>query len=185
MVIRLARFNTYLFGAALLLALSGCATTSSKADKQAAAIRLHLEANRSDQDRSTTVAISRTATFMVSVDKIPFLSEAQLQTASLVDSHGGFSIRLQFDQRGTWLLEQYTAMNPGKHIAIAAQFDEKLSESRWLAAPKINHRIGDGAFTFSPDATRAEAETILRGLNNAAIKNGNQSKPKKDKTKSP
>ena len=43
----------------------------------------------------------------------------------------------------------------------------------------IAQRIPDGYFTFTPDATRAEAQRIVRGLNNVAAKLGNAPKSKK------
>jgi hypothetical protein len=45
-----------------------------------------------------------------------------------------------------------------------------LKDCRWLAAPVISHRIGDGVLVFTPDATREEAEEIALGLNNVAKK---------------
>ena len=89
-------------------------------------------------------------------------------------------LRLQFDRRGTWLLEQYSTANLGKHFAIFSQFpsppDAKLNQGRWLAAPRINQRIPDGVLTFAPDATREEAEQIVLGLNNVAkqLKKGSE-----------
>ena len=53
------------------------------------------------------------------------------------------------------------------------------TEARWLAAPRISQRIKDGVLVFTPDATREEAERIVRGLNNVAIKLGNKPKPAK------
>jgi len=184
MVIRLARFNTYLLAAALVALLAGCETTSSKREKQIAVLRLHVEVNRDAGDRSEPVTISRAARITLNVDKNPFLDEAFVAEARVVDSLGGFTLQIQFDHRGTLLLEQYSATNPGKHLAIAAQFGEKEKVTRWLAAPLVTHRISDGILNFTPDATRAEAEEIARGLNNVAIQNGNQKKPKdKDKAK--
>ena len=48
---------------------------------------------------------------------------------------GGFQMVIQLDTRGTRLLEQFSATNPGKHFAIAADFGEKMKQNRWLAAP--------------------------------------------------
>lgn len=183
MVIRLTRFNSYLLAAVLAAGLSGCETTKSKSEKQTAMIRVHIEVNRNEPGQTQTATISRTAPITLTVKKLPFLEEAQLTQATLVDAHGGFSLALQFDQRGTWLLEQYTAMNPGRHLVIAAQFGEELSETRWLAAPLITRRISNGLLTFAPDASREETEVIARGLNNVAIQSGNQPKPKKSKSK--
>ena len=77
---------------------------------------------------------------------------------------GGYSISVQFDKEGTWLLEQYTTGNKGKRVAIAAEF----GEMRWLGAPVMTQRIGNGLFVFAPDASREEAERIVGGLNNLA-----------------
>ena len=42
----------------------------------------------------------------------------------------------------------------------------EFGQARWLAAPMINKRISDGNYVFTPDATREEAERIVRGVNN-------------------
>jgi hypothetical protein len=39
-------------------------------------------------------------------------------------------------------------------------------DSAWLAAVLIRHRITDGIFRFTPDASRAEGLRIVRGLRN-------------------
>jgi hypothetical protein len=79
---------------------------------------------------------------------------------------GGFQVMIQFDRQGTWLLEQYSVAARGKRVAIFSQF----GEARWLAAPVLARRIADGLFVFTPDATRAEAERIVRGLVTVAKK---------------
>jgi hypothetical protein len=61
-------------------------------------------------------------------------------------------------------LDTVTTANKSKRIAILAIFPEK----RWIAAPLINQRNASGVLTFTPDATREEAERIVRGLNNVA-----------------
>ena len=80
------------------------------------------------------------------------------------------------ERRGKWLLEQKTTTNPGKHIAIFAEWGKKLKESRWLAAPVIPRRISNGVLTFTPDATREEMEQLVLGLNNLAAKMSEQDK---------
>jgi preprotein translocase subunit SecD len=102
----------------------------------------------------------------VNVEKEAFLNEGNVDQASVLDQDGVVLIKVQFDKRGSWLLENITASNPGKRIAIFSQF----SEGRWLAAPLISRRIGDGVLIFTPDANRPEAERIVRGLNNVAAK---------------
>ena len=44
----------------------------------------------------------------------------------------------------------------------------RFGELRWLAAPILQQRIRDGLLVFTPDATREEAERIVRGLKNVA-----------------
>lgn len=179
MLIRWRRFNINLTSTTLLLAfLTGCATLGAKSQKQIAALRVHLEVKADGTDRNTRVPIYRSNPIMINVEISPFLNEADVTQASLVDSLGGFQMVIQFDKRGTRLLEQFSATNPGKHFAIAAEFAEKTKQSRWLAAPIVVRRIPDGVLAFTPDTTRAEAEEIVRGLNNVAIQNGNQKKPK-------
>jgi len=106
------------------------------------------------------------------IQKEAILTQSDVKEAKVVDVVGGFAMRVQFDHRGTLLLEQYSSEHVGKHFAIFSQFaappDEKLNHGRWLAAPRITHRIGDGALVFTPDATREEAEQIALGLNNVA-----------------
>jgi preprotein translocase subunit SecD len=83
-----------------------------------------------------------------------------------IDEHGGFAIRIIFDEPGKFRLDNVTAANKGKRIVVMAQW----TEVRWLAAPKINRRISDGVFVFTPDASREEAERIVNGLNNVIKK---------------
>jgi len=66
------------------------------------------------------------------------------------------------------LLEQRSVDSRGQRFAIFCQFGPDLKESRWLAAPIVARRITDGVLVFTPDATRAEAEEIVLGLNNIA-----------------
>ncbi len=77
---------------------------------------------------------------------------------------GLFSIRLKFNWEGTAILDSFTSSNPGRRIAIMGDFGGK----RWLASPLIRQRISNGVLTFTPDATREEADKIVRGLNNVA-----------------
>ena len=161
------RFNTYLFLALCLALAGGCQTAESKGKKDLSTLRLHLEVNADGTDRNEQVPIYREKPVLVNVEKLPFISEKNVVAATLIDAHGGFAIQVQFDREGTWLLEQYSTVNRGRHIAIISQF----GETRWLAAPLIEHRIPNGLLTFTPDSTREEAERIVRGLNNVAREN--------------
>jgi hypothetical protein len=172
MKIRWFRFNIN-FALTLALvagALLGCKSTDP--DKKAVStLRLHMEGKANAMQTSETVSI-HDVPVVVLAD--PFITEANISKAKVIDTVGGFSISLQFDRRGTWMIEQYTADNPGKHIAIFAQWvtppEEKPNKGRWLAAPKFDTHLGNGQIVFTPDATREEADKIVRGLNNVAKK---------------
>ena len=162
MMIRVLRFNTY-----LLLALTvsaGCVSDPAKrkpGKEDEASLRLHLEVSPDGSDGNAPVSIGREHPFQLNIEKIAFLTEFQIEKASVVDALGGFSILIQFNKQGTSLLEMHTTANKGRHLAIAAEF----GEVRWLAAPLIKQRMADGVLVFTPDATRAEAERIVSGLN--------------------
>lgn len=166
MIIGRSRFNLYLAGLLVTFAC-GCHMTDEK-QKEIATLRVHVEATRDETDFSTTVPIYREKPVRVTVDKDAFLTEADVSEVKVVDDpSGGFSLHIQFDRRGTWLLEEKTTANPGKHFAIFSEFGpKKFKEGRWLGAPIIPHRIPNGLLIFTPDATREEAEEIARGLNN-------------------
>ncbi len=176
MMIHRNRFNLYLVAGCCLALVCGCQTTDSKS--QASVLRVHLEVNQDSSNRNRPVPIYRDQPVMVNVENEPFLTEANVKEARVIDVVGGFAIKIQFDRRGTWLLEQYTASNPGKHLAIFSQFasarNKKVTTGRWLAAPLITGRIANGVLTFTPDASRDEAYQIVLGLNNVARKNGEQ-----------
>lgn len=172
MKIALGPFNTYFVLALLLAPLVGPAAESGKKDderdqkKQASTLRLFLEVNPGMAERGQEVPLFRANPVKVSVEKAEFLNESNVGQANVLDEEGVVRIKIQFDKRGSWLLENITASNVGKRIAIFSQF----GETRWLAAPVISRRIGDGLLIFTPDANRAEAERIVRGLNNLAAK---------------
>jgi len=167
MLIRVLRFNTYLLTALALSA--GCQSDKSKnptkgSKNEEASLRLHLEVNPDGSDRNAPVSIGREHPFLLNIEKNAFVTEFQIENASVVDGLGGFSISIQFNKQGTFLLEMQTTANKGKHLAISAEF----GEMRWLAAPLITRNLADGLLVFTPDATRAEAERIVSGLNRLA-----------------
>ena len=171
MIIGRSRFNLYLL--LLLVAVAcGCKSTKDKEqdkkDKQFATLSIHIEAMADAKDFSIDVPVFRAKPMMVHVDKDPFLTEAQVSAARVVDDVGGFLLEIKFERRGSDLLEQYSTVYPGKHFAIFSRFGDKKTEGRWLAAPKITRRISNGILAFTPDATREEAEEIALGLNNVA-----------------
>jgi preprotein translocase subunit SecD len=173
MMIRPQRFNTYLLVmlAAAAVAVCGCQSTSAKMPKNLlSTLRLHVEASLDGTKASESVPVYREKPVWVNVEKVPFLTEANVSSASVVDGVGGYVLRIQFDHDGTVLLEECTAANRGRKMAIFSQFGKDIKDYRWLAAPMINHRITDGILVFTPDATREEAEEIALGLNNVAKK---------------
>lgn len=165
MLVRPARFNTIL--AVVLVVGFGVGCRSAEKDKKVASVlRLHLETNADGTESNIPVPIGRNKAFYVQVEKNPFLDEGHVQKATLVDDVGGYQVQLQFDRAGTWLLEQYTTANKGRRVAIFSVF----GDARWLGAPVIKQRIGDGKYAFTPDATREEAERLVKGLNKVANK---------------
>lgn len=170
MIIGRSRFNIYLLAALAVTLFCGCRTHSTDAQKQRATLRVHLEATADDASSSTQVPIYRASPVQLQVEKDPFLTEAQVKSAQVVNVLGGFDLRIQLNQEGTWLLQSYSASNPGKHYAIFCQFGEKSNKGRWLAAPMFSHLISDGVLQFTPDASHEEAEQIALGLNNMAKK---------------
>jgi len=161
MASRVVWFNSYLVLGAVLLSCLGCKALKKK---DATTLRLHQEVASDTSGRSSPVPIYRENPIFVNVEKDPFLTEGFVAKASVIDALGGFQIMIQFDRRGTWLLEQYTTAHRGKRIAIFSHFGVE----RWLGAPLTNKRIADGVLVFTPDANREEAERIVLGLNNVA-----------------
>ena len=156
----------------------GCASPEEKQakDEPISTLRIHLEVPSSTMDFSVRVPVNREPVIMATVDKEPFITEADVTEARLVEVAGGFDLQIQFDHHGSLLLEQYTTSNPGRRMAIFSQFGTHAGESRWLAAPAVMRRITSGILTFTPDATRAEVERIVLGLNNVAKQNKDRSK---------
>jgi preprotein translocase subunit SecD len=170
MIIGRCRFNVYLLIACAALLACGCRSTKTKEEKQkekqVSTLRLHMEVTASTDAFSVAVPIFREKPVMINVDKDPFLTEVNVEEANVVDVMGGFELQIKFDHEGAMLLENYTTANPGRHIAVFSLFGKTKEESRWLAAPAISKRISNGVLTFTPDATREEAEKIALGLNN-------------------
>jgi hypothetical protein len=171
MKIRWHRFNIYLAAAVALSLLCGCQTAEAKRKKLPATLRLYLEENPDRAKRTESVSVGG---IKLNVQNEPFLNEAFIKKAEILEVAGGFSIRVTFDRHGKWVLEQYTTSNRGRHLVMLSQWvpanQEKVNKGRWIAAPFIGTAIDNGIVDFTPDATREEADIIVLGLNNVARK---------------
>src|SRR4051812_23678181 len=117
MVIADKGFNTYFQLVIALMLLSGCQSPETKRKKQFSMLDIHVETNQTSSDRNRQVPISREHPFMVNIEKTPFLTQNAVQQAKVVEGVGGFALWIQFDRQGSWLLEQYSGGNVGKHFA--------------------------------------------------------------------
>ncbi len=173
MSVLLVRFNIIL---AILLLASGCATTEEKAKKadakkkakEGTMMSIHMETNLDGTRHTTSVPVYRAKPMLVPIETEPFLDPGYMLKAEIVtvDEHGGFAIKLYFDQTGSTRLANATTANKGRRLVVAARWDD----FRWLAAPRIMRPITDGTFIFTPDASREESERLVNGLNNVIKK---------------
>lgn len=125
-------------------------------------IRIHVEAKRELPERSLPAIVGRNSPLIFNVEKIPILNESHVENALLVDEPGGFMVRIRFNSMGAKLLESYSSAAAGRHLCVITDID---GEARWLAAPLVRQRIGDGMLSFTPDASREEMERLVLGLN--------------------
>ncbi len=184
MKIQAKSFNIYLL--LVTLALVGCASPSANKDKshtaatkegdkrkpkkEFATLRFHLETNLDGTQKTRSVPIYRANPIYVPIEELVFLDEGSVEKASVADFGGNYVIQLVFNRHGAFYLDTLTTSNKGKRLAIYCEFGESkdVVEKRWLAAPVIETRNATGMLTFTPDATREEAERIVNGLNNVA-----------------
>ena len=171
MMTGIVRYNINLFLVLALLSAVGCQSPEKKAEKakkkELALIELHLEVTPDGMTDSKAITINRREPLSLNVDKDAFVDGGYLTEAKLIDEGTDlYSIQLKFNWSGAMRLNTTTSTSRGKHIAVFCTF----GESRWLAAPLIRKPIMDGLFTFTPDASREEAERIVRGLNHVAEK---------------
>jgi preprotein translocase subunit SecD len=171
MKVYMRRFNLFLALAVLLVPLCGCQYLKHR-NEPTGALRIHIEIAGANVAGSLgagqTVSVFRSDPVSVTIDKDPILTEANLVAAKVISTPDAPAIEMRFDENGTWILEQYSASNPGKHFVIYGQWGKKLKDGRWLAAPIISRRIDNGILSFTPDMTREEANQLVLGLNNVA-----------------
>src|SRR5678809_1333058 len=119
MLIRRNGFNLYLVLIVALGLATGCKTTGED-KKPLSTLRLYLEAKKggskvdpkADPFAGTeTVEVDRANKMRFTIAKDPFLTEALVKEAKVIDDHGGYALQVQFDSKGTWLLEEYTGAN--------------------------------------------------------------------------
>ena len=149
-----------------LAVLCGCLT--DRKNKEVSALRVHIQANSDKTGTAQTVSVLRSNPVLITIEKEPILTEANLIQSTVIEGHGGIAIQIQFDESSSLVLEQYSAANPGQHFAIFGQWGEKLVNGRWLAAPLITRRIAGGILSFTPDMSRQEADRLVLGLNNVS-----------------
>ena len=162
------RFNLYFLPAILCLAL-GCHTQSKDKDKAIGILRVHIE-SETQAAGGKTVQVLRAEPVSINIVNQAILSEADLVSARLLEAPGGCALQLQFNSAGAWTLEQFSSINPGKHLVIFGQWGEKKEDGRWLAAPLITRRINNGIISFTPDMSRDDAYRFVLGLNNFSKK---------------
>ena len=115
------QFNIYLALAVLLGLGCGCQTGGKTLT---AALRMHIETSPGPTGTSPQISVVRSDPVLVTIRRDPILTEANILQAKVINAQGGFALELKFDGTGTWLLEQYSASNPGNHFAIWAQWSE-------------------------------------------------------------
>lgn len=167
MKFRCGRFNLYLLALAATL-LAACETTNraGAGAKELASIRVHLETHADPLGMSRQITVGRETpqTFFVSG---PMLGELHLVAAQIWEGQPGqYAIHLKFDRQGIRILESLSLSYRGKRLAIMSQFPEP----RWIGTVRLDRHIADGTVLFRPDATREEAERIVKGLNLAVAR---------------
>ena len=162
-------YNLYLLAALLISSLvCGCTTAGHKKKEQAkmGTLRVHVATHGNLPDHSQTVKVLRSNPVEVTISGDPILSEGNVLRARVVDTPGGFAIKVKFDEDSTYILEQNSAANPGGHLVIFGQWPG--STGRWLAAPLITRHVANGVLVFNADCSREEAQKLVDGVNLSA-----------------
>jgi hypothetical protein len=178
----LRSFNIYLFAAAVFLA-AGCGTHRLDKSKEYTFLRVFLEVH---DGADTHAQMTRVARIPIYVESEPFLTEVDVSRAALVDfPDGTYAVQVMFNEHGSLLLDMTSTSNKGLNLVVSLLFpppggkEPKNREapsvekevpgqprvSSWSAV-RITRNISNGTIQFTPDTTHAEAERIVRGLNN-------------------
>ncbi|HEY3915627.1 MAG TPA: hypothetical protein VGN61_14160 [Verrucomicrobiae bacterium] len=117
-------FNIYLALAAAVI-VAGCASSDpSKSKKEQTTFRLYMEGSRHDYSSTGVVLVTREKIPFV-VEREPFLTEADIKKATLVEDpsgDGSYTIQVTFDDHGVLMLDMMTTANKGKHLIVFSQF---------------------------------------------------------------
>ena len=168
------RFNLFLALAVAAALAAGCSSTLSDLglgkSEPLGTLRVHIELSPSSvalsSETAENVSVLRADPVKVTIDKDAVLTENNLVAARMIATPDAPAIEIRFDQNGTWILEQYSAANPGRHFVIYAQWGKDMKDGRWIAAPLITKRISDGILSFTPDMSTNETDQLITGLNN-------------------
>jgi hypothetical protein len=173
-------FNIY-FALACLVLAGGCASSGkSNPKKEQSTIRLYIEGQKADRTTSGTVLVTRDK-IPFTIEREPFLDEADLAKASIVDDpsgDGGYSIQLTFNDHGTLLLDMYTADHKGRHIIVFSQFPEpgkKAHAAKKKPADSDDSDLVEPSSVSSPPAgtnTTRESAWLSAVLIRQRISNG-------------
>ncbi len=173
------RFNLYLALAAALALLCGCQTHWHRQKGPVSALRVHIQVNPDSLGTSQTISVLRSDPVLVTISRNPILTEANIVAAKVIDVQGGFAIEIQFDENGTWLLEQYSAANPGGHFAIWSQWSKNdfspFSVDDIINLPSLARKLKQPADAVSQylksqlSAATLEILTSYQGTNSGSI----------------
>jgi hypothetical protein len=168
---RFYKFNIYLALITVCLA-AGCSTYRANrafAKGEQSTIRLYLEGSSADPAGSGPVLVTSNK-FLMSVERQPFLTEADLRKVVLLDDpgkDGGFSIGLVFKDHGAMLLEMATTRNRGRHIVVFAQFPPK-----GYKAPKAQKKPRKSDDDDDQDKMDAQLDVQLPGITSEMDQSG-------------
>lgn len=137
------------------VALTGCA---SKPPKDATSMSMHLAATPSLPETRRLPVVLRMPSISLQVDRIPVMTERELEKVELTGEGDAFGMRFVFNTSGTIRLDTLTTDKRGSVIVVCFNGVP-------VAAPLIRERIVDGFFEFTPDVTRQEAEKLAAGVN--------------------
>ncbi|MGO8700903.1 MAG: hypothetical protein ACLQVY_24690 [Limisphaerales bacterium] len=161
-------FNIYFIVAGVFFCAGCVSSNKSKLDpkKEASTIRLYLEGSRADTSSTGTVLVTRQR-FPYTVQREPFLTEADLSKVALVDDPGSehsYSIELLFDDHASLLLDMTTTANKGRHIIIFSQFPKPGTKQ--AKARKKSHADDDEPLA-SPEPLPPEPGTTNQARESA------------------